>query len=80
MARFVELKNELFGDDYDQSQWIDAEKVDSFSIDPLDRPFRGAYVVQFRSGGRWIGSAFLYGENRAKAYALEVVRGGDRIA
>lgn len=72
MARFVELKSEL--PEIDHSQWIDAKKVDAFTINRLDMPWQDAYVVQFRSGGRVLGAAFLYGEDRARAYALGVVK------
>lgn len=76
MARFVELRNELFGGAH---SWIDAEKVDAFTIEPFDEPWEDAHIVQFRSSGHVLGTALLYGEDRAKAYALEVIRGEDKI-
>ena len=75
MAHFIELRDEpRLG----ESQWIDSEKVDAFAINSVvgvGEAWRDLYVVQFRSAGRWIGSAFIFGKERARAYALSVVCG-----
>lgn len=79
MAHFIELKNEVFGDEKGRGQRIDVEKIDAYEIVPL-KPFSGnvkkqvsdAYVVNFKSRGSWMGSAVLIGSARACDYAKEI--------
>ena len=73
MAHFIELRDETW---WGEGQWIDTEKVDSFAINSMcGGAVNNLYIVQFRSSGRWIGSAFIFGKERARAYALSVVCG-----
>lgn len=77
MAHFIKLRNEPGGNMC--TQWIDTEKIDSFQIEALTDYYRLIYdiqSVQFYCLGRHLGTALIFGEERATEYALDVIQGG----